>query len=70
MIDICCLTDCEDAYGTGGKPSDSYTIHPLGCATSFRVYCHMNVSNGGIGTVIQRRSDGSVDFERNWQEYK
>ena len=33
------------------------------------VFCDMT-RNGGGWTTIQRRMDGSVDFNRNWQDYK
>ncbi|XP_011431020.4 fibrinogen-like protein 1 [Magallana gigas] len=33
------------------------------------VYCDMTTDNGGW-TVIQRRVNGSVDFNRNWADYK
>jgi len=32
-------------------------------------YCDA-VTNGGGWLVIQRRQDGSVDFDRNWVEYE
>ena len=45
-----------------------YAIRPPGCAT-FLVYCEFEDSRFGW-TVIQRREDGSVDFDRDWNDYK
>lgn len=39
------------------------------CPTAKRVYCEMG-SFGGGWIVIQQRLDGSVNFTRNWQEYR
>ncbi|CAG11088.1 unnamed protein product [Tetraodon nigroviridis] len=36
---------------------------------ALKVYCNMESAGGGW-TVIQRREDGSVDFQRTWKEYK
>uniref|UniRef100_A0A8D2KR95 Fibrinogen C-terminal domain-containing protein n=1 Tax=Varanus komodoensis TaxID=61221 RepID=A0A8D2KR95_VARKO len=39
--------------------------HVLHC----QAYCDM-VADGGGWTMIQRRQDGTVDFNRTWQEYR
>ena len=36
--------------------------------TTYRAFCNMTF-NGGGWTVIQRREDEYVDFNRNWTEY-
>lgn len=38
-------------------------------STSFSVYCEQKLHSGGW-IVIQNRFDGSVDFYRNWTDYK
>ncbi|XP_077905203.1 angiopoietin-4 [Ictidomys tridecemlineatus] len=39
------------------------------CSPVPQVFCGME-SNGGGWTIIQRRVDGSEDFQRSWKEYK
>lgn len=44
-------------------------IKPDGYHEPFEVYCENDVESGGW-TIIQRRHDGFVTFQRNWMEYK
>ncbi|XP_028260983.1 fibroleukin [Parambassis ranga] len=69
--------DCAEIYRLGIKENGIYTIQPdlHGPALEIRVFvlaqakCDMETAGGGW-TVIQVRQDGSVDFNRTWQEYK
>ena len=45
-----------------------YTIDPDGSG-AFDVFCDQKAAGGGW-TVIQKRLDGSVDFQRGWNDYK
>lgn len=48
--------------------SDIHVIRVPGIEP-FAVSCESDIDNGGW-TVIQRRLDGSVDFERSWNSYR
>ncbi|XP_051993278.1 fibrinogen gamma chain [Xyrauchen texanus] len=61
--------DCQDVANKGGKVSGLYYVKPARALESFLVYCEID-SFGRGWTVLQRRRDGSVDFNRNWVQYK
>lgn len=61
--------DCWQILRKGRKKSGVYSIQPRYALTPFFVYCDMETDGGGW-TVIQRREDGSVDFLREWADYK
>ncbi|XP_078585817.1 ficolin-2-like [Branchiostoma floridae x Branchiostoma japonicum] len=58
---------CAGMYRNGVTVSGRYTVQVD--TTSFPVYCDM-VDSGGGWTVIQRRLNGSIDFFRNWDDYR
>ncbi|RMC07371.1 hypothetical protein DUI87_16836 [Hirundo rustica rustica] len=62
-------THIKDTVGSVSKtPSGLYIIHPEGSNYPFEVLCDMDFRGGGW-TVIQKRSDGIVQFQRTWSEY-
>ncbi|NXM84800.1 FGL2 protein, partial [Oenanthe oenanthe] len=61
--------DCADHYMAGRRSNGIYRISPDSRNESFEVYCDMQ-TNGGGWTVLQRRQDGSTNFNRTWNDYK
>ncbi|CAG2205376.1 unnamed protein product [Mytilus edulis] len=60
--------ECSDIKGI--LKSGVYTIYPFGKPTPLiSVFCEVD-GNGNVWTDIQRRIDGTVDFFRNWTDYK
>ncbi|XP_058119885.1 fibrinogen-like protein A [Anopheles ziemanni] len=51
------------------KKSGTYLFRLWKNSKPFEVFCEQNKFEGGW-TVIQHRFDGSVDFYRNWTEYR
>uniref|UniRef100_A0A672IFX4 Fibrinogen C-terminal domain-containing protein n=1 Tax=Salarias fasciatus TaxID=181472 RepID=A0A672IFX4_SALFA len=62
-------TDCQDIANKGASTSGLYYVKPINAKEQFLVYCE--IDNFGRGfTVLQRRRDGSVDFHKDWNQYK
>ncbi|XP_001841905.2 ficolin-1 [Culex quinquefasciatus] len=59
------IASCEDEQT---KQSGLYSLS-VENSTAFQVYCEQRLQGGGW-IVIQNRFDGSVDFYRNWVDYK
>ncbi|XP_041791706.1 angiopoietin-related protein 4-like [Chelmon rostratus] len=59
--------DCHDLFAQGQRASGVYTIQPES-SQPFNVLCDMT-SEGGW-TVIQKRQDGSQNFNQLWESYK
>ena len=60
---------CDDLYKSGKTTTGVYTIDPDEQG-AFDVRCVMDTTPGRGWTVFQRRVDGSVDFYKNWTDYK
>lgn len=61
--------DCLEAQESGHSISAMYLIKPDEAHRPVQAWCEQDIDNGGW-TVIQSRRDGSVNFFRNWENYK
>ncbi|XP_006030610.1 angiopoietin-4 [Alligator sinensis] len=61
--------DCAEIHRSGASASGVYTLHIANMSEPKKVYCDMETERGGW-TVIQLRANGSVNFQRNWKEYR
>ncbi|KAJ6655862.1 hypothetical protein lerEdw1_004632 [Lerista edwardsae] len=61
--------DCSELGQSGLNLSGVYSLHINNLTEPKKAFCDLE-TNGGGWTVIQRRSNGSVSFQRNWKEYK
>ena len=60
--------DCLEFYQHGYRINGVYRLQGPGFHILY-VYCDQKTQGGGW-TVFQRRQDGSVDFNRTWNDYK
>lgn len=61
--------DCQHAKEAGYSVSGIYMIKPENSNGPMQLWCENSLDPGGW-TVIQKRTDGSVNFFRNWDNYK
>lgn len=58
-------SDCSELFDWGERVSGVYTIKP-NTSEPFMAFCDMKKGE----TVIQRRTDGSINFDQNWEKYE
>ncbi|KAL7742448.1 hypothetical protein ACLKA6_019078 [Drosophila palustris] len=61
--------DCVEATARSGESGIHEILVRSYSAEPFQVYCDAKTQNGGW-MVFLRRTDGSVNFYRNWKTYK
>uniref|UniRef100_A0A8C6U4T2 Fibrinogen C-terminal domain-containing protein n=1 Tax=Neogobius melanostomus TaxID=47308 RepID=A0A8C6U4T2_9GOBI len=57
--------DCSELFNRGERISGVYAIKP-NTSEPFMAFCDMRTGE----TVIQRRTDGSINFDQNWEKYE
>ena len=63
-----CPRDCADWYKNGAIKSTVYKVY-IAERYKTEVFCSMEI-DGGSWIVFQKRFNGSVDFNKKWNEYK
>lgn len=63
------LANCKQIFDEGQTTSGLYRINPAGSEKEFTVFCDMSLRNGGW-TVISRRRNDDITFNRNWTAYR
>ena len=61
-------TNCAESYKSGERKNGVSKINPDSSGV-IEVFCDQTTAGGGW-LVFQKRLDGSVDFYRDWSEYK
>ena len=69
FIVVLYTADCREVLLSGNKTSAKYEISPLNNHEEFEVFCDQETQGGGW-TVVQQRINGSLGFDRTWDEYK
>ncbi|XP_019621120.1 PREDICTED: ficolin-2-like [Branchiostoma belcheri] len=62
------IRDCTDVLASGHTRSGVYSVTLASLESPTQLYCRME--GGQAWNIIQRRADSSVDFNRNWEDYK
>ncbi|KAI8490992.1 hypothetical protein Bbelb_314110 [Branchiostoma belcheri] len=67
------FSDCSEIHtaknGYGGVSDGVYKILPVDLSSPISVYCDQTTDGGGW-TVMQRRFDGSIDFNRPYNDFR